>query len=212
MQKWIAILGLTVATSALADAALPPTDQTSASRSPQVCERYLAPGTARPTQAVATDVSLHLTDAGQVQNPTLFRSSGRDDLDKAALACVAKTRLPPIQRDGMPIAVDIVMAVAWLPNGSNVYPAGPSGSPALCDIRQMYPVQAVQDHEQGDVSVVVRIGETGAVKSMKVVKSSGYPLLDQASLDCTAKLQYFPVKQNGRGVEFDRQFAFRWAL
>jgi len=50
---------------------------------------------------------------GSIHDIALYRSSGNNDLDKAALACESATGREPMMRDGKPIDGNGVGAVGW---------------------------------------------------------------------------------------------------
>jgi TonB family protein len=45
-----------------------------------------------------------------------------------------------------------------------------------------YPFEARQRHEQGNVFIGLTVGRSGRPENIKLLKSSGYPILDQAAL------------------------------
>lgn len=48
--------------------------------------------------------------------------------------------------------------------------------------QHIYPPQAARRHQQGTVTLMLYIGSDGALEKIEIVKSSGYPLLDQAAV------------------------------
>jgi len=53
-----------------------------------------------------------------------------------------------------------------------------------CD--RFYPGEALQKRETGEVLVGYDVGKQGEITNVHVVKSSGWPLLDQAALTCAS--------------------------
>jgi len=82
-------------------------------------------------------------------------------------------------------------------------PSGPiEGLAVRCDEPAVvYPSASRRRHEEGSVTVRVVIDTRGKVTSVNVVKSSGFPQLDQAARNFGLGLRCDPPMQNGRVVE-----------
>jgi periplasmic protein TonB len=90
-------------------------------------------------------------------------------------------------------------------------PPAPPPEPRTIDIgavryRQQpvlaYPAASRRFGEQGRVSVRVRVNESGQPDAMQVVRSSGYPRLDDAALDAVRATRFHPYTQDGRAMPF----------
>lgn len=87
--------------------------------------------------------------------------------------------------------------------------AGGSAAPvvrtvAACDTRLLdsdYPSSARRDELEGRVVVQVRVLPSGRVQEPKVVKGSGFAVLDAAALRASAHWRCTPARQNGEAVE-----------
>jgi protein TonB len=67
-----------------------------------------------------------------------------------------------------------------------------------------YPLAARQRGETGVVELAFSIDRDGHVLASKIVKSSGYPALDQESMTTVRRAEPFPVPPNGlEGEKFD---------
>jgi protein TonB len=67
-----------------------------------------------------------------------------------------------------------------------------------------YPLAARRRGETGQVELAFSIDRAGHVLSSRVVKSSGYPVLDQESMTTVQRAAPFPTPPNGLdGVKFD---------
>ncbi|MGH8155106.1 MAG: energy transducer TonB, partial [Rhodanobacteraceae bacterium] len=61
-----------------------------------------------------------------------------------------------------------------------------------------YPIQAIRQGQQGTVILDVTINAQGEVIDVKVEKSSGYRVLDQAAVAAARKWRFNPGIQNGK--------------
>ena len=60
-----------------------------------------------------------------------------------------------------------------------------------------YPRLSKDIGEQGIVNVKMMIDETGSVKGVQVITSSGYERLDRAASDLASRIRFAPYKING---------------
>ncbi len=75
---------------------------------------------------------------------------------------------------------------------------------ASCDTRLLdsdYPASARRDEREGRVLVQAHVLQSGQVQESRVVKSSGFAVLDQAALRASAHWRCTPARQNGEAVE-----------
>ena len=75
-----------------------------------------------------------------------------------------------------------------------------------------YPMQARRRKQEGVVLVEVRLDARGSQRARAVLKSSGFPALDEAALDAVARWQFLPEQNNGLGVPSRVQIPVRFAL
>lgn len=82
-------------------------------------------------------------------------------------------------------------------------PSGPiEGLAVKCDEpRVVYPTQSRRVGEEGTVMLRLVIDQKGVVSSANVVKSSGFPRLDQAARSAALAMRCAPPMQSGRAVE-----------
>jgi TonB family protein len=162
--------------------------------------------------STATAVVLFRADIdvyGTMRNPVLYRSSGNADFDKAVLACADGNLASAVHSGGLPAdANGVVGYFAW-PGGSSLLTPLANGSMALC---QNYPPEEVKAGNQGDVVFSYRVTADGWTKDVKIVKSSGFPGLDQASRDCASSWRFFSYMKNGQPIEVEREGAAKWRL
>ncbi|MFH1197726.1 MAG: TonB family protein [bacterium] len=61
----------------------------------------------------------------------------------------------------------------------------------------VYPVEAIVKKYEGKVSIKLFVTKEGSVSKMEINKSSGYPILDSATVSYSEKLKFIPAKLNG---------------
>lgn len=83
-----------------------------------------------------------------------------------------------------------------------VAPAKPlaTGTPIMPCPKPLWPKVSLRKSEQGTVTMELLIAPSGEVRESRVSKSSGFPLLDAAALEATAKCKFEPVLENGKAV------------
>jgi TonB family protein len=155
-----------------------------------------------------TIISVHVSAGGTVNGPRVARSSGYPDLDNAALACVNGVKVAPLLSGGVPIEADTDMQVTWRRSTFQGVPATING--VVCP--PAYPPLAVRLHHEGETNITYTIGANGWVKNLTVTKSSGYDELDKAVTNCFSQSVFWPVMQQGHGVEIDRKLSIKWRL
>jgi protein TonB len=64
-----------------------------------------------------------------------------------------------------------------------------------------YPPQAVRQHHEGTVTLLILVGVDGVPKDIKVEKSSGFRELDRAAMDAARNWRFNPEVKGGRKVE-----------
>ncbi|MDE2182328.1 MAG: TonB family protein [Alphaproteobacteria bacterium] len=80
---------------------------------PLTCSAYYPASAAEKREAGSTLVSFVVDTDGRVSRPEVMRSSGFEDLDQAASACVTAWRYLPATRDGKPAAFGWRAIVDW---------------------------------------------------------------------------------------------------
>jgi TonB family protein len=76
-----------------------------------------------------------------------------------------------------------------------------------------YPAESLRLREEGTVTMDLCISRTGAVESAKLLKSSGYPALDEAALKWMSKLAVSPATRDGKPIAVcNYPLAYQWSL
>jgi protein TonB len=65
----------------------------------------------------------------------------------------------------------------------------------------VYPRESLLNREQGTVVLLIEVDESGKITSVQVKESSGYPRLDQASVDHVRRRWFFALGKGKRVYE-----------
>lgn len=79
-------------------------------------------------------------------------------------------------------------------------------------IHLVWPQESLDNEETGKVRMSFLVGEDGVVKDAKVLQSSGFHRLDQASLDGIRKCMFKPATENGRPVASWLEMKYVWSM
>lgn len=90
--------------------------------------------------------------------------------------------------------------------GDNIIPASPDDRTR--NRPPIYPVDAARRGQQGTVIVVINVSPLGLTAGAEVVRSSGYPSLDNAVLDAVRTWRFRPAIRDGLAVPFDMPMQF----
>jgi TonB family protein len=82
---------------------------------------------------------------------------------------------------------------------------------STCD-KPVWPKEALQKAQQGKVTLAFMISESGAVTDSKIVKSSGFPMLDMAARDGIMKCRFKPATQDGTPQAAWMKMQYVWTL
>lgn len=175
-------------------------------RSPD-CDSYLPPGFKIPPESAPTMFWFRVDLQGNVQTLSLYRSSGNNELDQAALTCV--NSLPrsgkPFTQNGTPIDVTWVSAITWNYPRHHLTLPDPSGNPHFCAHSGYLKPGMMVRPLGGNALVAFRLGTDGSVKDATIKQSAGSSSLDRAALDCVSAWLYLPALHNGVPVEIDHE-------
>ncbi|MBX3629551.1 MAG: TonB family protein [Nitrosomonas sp.] len=119
-----------------------------------------------------------------------------------------------------PAAVDLVAAIQ--PQAGNPAPGNmptdlmisPTELSVICPelAAPPYPRISRQLGEYGDVVLRLEVSESGVVRSVQVVSSSGYKRLDEAAIEATRTWRCNPPRQNGHPVSAIALQPFKFVL
>lgn len=78
--------------------------------------------------------------------------------------------------------------------------------------RFQYPMDAARQGQMGTTVVGFKVHADGSVTDVSVLRSSGYPLLDDAAVSQIAGRHYFPATENGTPVDFQNSAIFQFEV
>ncbi len=144
----------------------------------------------------------------------VFKSSGSDLLDKAALAAAKKAKFKPAMQNAQPVAVWVSNAFTFKEGECKTEPKPETtGIPGKDDLvafdvapkliyqeAPVYPPEAEGKGIEGVVRINAFIGKDGVPVKILIDKSSGNELLDKSAAQAAVKSRYEPAQQDGRPV------------
>jgi protein TonB len=115
----------------------------------------------------------------------------------------APTPRPPAPAESAPASNPVPTSTRTLP-AINAAPANPVpgqyvniSQPSFQNrVEPDYPIPARRQHQQGSVVVGLYLNELGTLDKVEIVKSSGYPLLDEAAVEAMQQSQFHPAYQD----------------
>jgi TonB family protein len=139
---------------------------------PQAANRNYEEGT--------TLLRLHLDEAGAVSAVAVARSSGHEELDAAAVRCIATVRFQPAARNGTPLASVIRYGWTWKMDWGSSDPRKCDELKAAADAHA--PLPANNRPEKGAAVVCSCWEESGKARILQIVESSGSQRLDDGAI------------------------------
>lgn len=169
----------------------------------------LPPGVAASPPPKPVEVAV-IVDAGGAVSEAKAVEEGHAELDRAAVAILAKWRFRPGRKDGRPVAARLVVPVAFsVPETED---AGPFATPPLVPVEELdrapmlryqappaYPPDLRRRGVGGEVLVEFIIDERGLVRAPRVLRSP-HEALGEAAEVAVAQWTFFPGMKNGRAV------------
>ncbi|MGQ4809461.1 hypothetical protein NKDENANG_02878 [Candidatus Entotheonellaceae bacterium PAL068K] len=152
----------------------------------------------RPTPPPASVAPL---PAGQASQPQERDSPYQERMETPPLARSTSGSSPPSRtRTGNPSRT----ALGQVPTTSR------PRFPPHC--KPAYPLKARRRGWEGTVVLDYNILANGRVGDVKIVKSSGYPILDRVAKKAAKKCQHIPEQHNGKAVTQRAKVPFVWTL
>ncbi len=169
----------------------------------------LPPGVSASPPPAPVEVAVVVNAAGEVSEAKVVKED-RVEMDKAAVAILAKWRFRPGRKDGRPVASRLVVPVAFsLPDAAD---AGPFAAPAIVPVGELdrapmvryqeapvYPPDLRRRGIGGEVLVEFVIDERGIVRAPRVLRAP-HEALGEAAEVAVAQWTFFPGVKNGRAV------------
>jgi|GEM_PF-1147202 len=96
---------------------------------------------------------------------------------------------------------------------ADAFRQGVSGSVRMkSEIRPYYPLGARLRGEEGAVTLRVWVNDSGRARRCEVVRSSGYPALDQSAVDAARRARYVSTQPGAWRAETETTLTFRFKL
>ncbi|MDM5181730.1 TonB family protein [Massilia sp. DJPM01] len=135
----------------------------------------------------------------------LLRLPRRLALVVAVLASVS-TNAPAQQDAGGQTPVHV-----QAPPPLSANPVKPAIKPGSC-AKPVFPKAALRSMQEGTVTLSFLIGTSGAVVDAKIVKSSGFPLLDMAAINGIRRCAFNPTMVDGKAEQAWMQMQYVWTF
>lgn len=105
---------------------------------------------------------------------------------------------------------DNAPAGTGLVSGAQVIPAGPDST--VHNAPPAYPAEAARRNEQGTVHLLIHVAPDGSATAVDIIRSSGYPLLDDAARRAVLGWHFRPATQGGVPVASELPFNVHFEL
>ena len=129
----------------------------------------------------------------------------------------------------VPIAEDLAPAIevtslqkeSILPPDRAAVPAQPA-VPSIPSVRprpifvpggwERYPAESIRAHETGRPTITICISAAGAIDSVQLTQSSGFPRLDQAAVGIGKEARFRPAMREGKPMPFCVPYRITFAI
>ncbi|MGH6873003.1 MAG: TonB family protein [Rhizomicrobium sp.] len=146
----------------------------------------------------SVDLSYVVTADGSTKDLAVAKTSGDDELDQAALSCVAAFRYRPAMKNGVAIDFPWKSRVIWkISDTTTPLPVLSAASPRSCPLERQDSSRAAPPYP---VTLIVKTGSDGTVTGEDIAESSGDDIFDNYVLDCVKHWTYDPPLVNGAPV------------
>lgn len=86
------------------------------------------------------------------------------------------------------------------------------GATIKAQVTPEYPRRSILFQEEGSVTILLEIDESGSVKNAIVEKSSGHDRLDRAALEAASSAEFLPAIKDGESVASRQELTFNFKL
>jgi protein TonB len=144
-----------------------------------------------------TTLSYTIEIDGSIKNITVFKSSGNDMLDQAAIQCATNWTYKPAMRNGQPVAVPWKAKVRW----------AIGRVPQQADGEVVFPVAAAPAHRCAEQTAGLRvmldfkIEPDGAVKDVTVRTATASDDVVKSLIACVSQWRFQPPMLHGQPSE-----------
>jgi protein TonB len=140
---------------------------------------------------------------------------------RAIVAVAPEMNIPAAEDPPPPIQVTALREV-FIAQPAPRAVSAPAAVPAVPNVRprpiyvpggrDRYPAESIRASESGTPTITICISESGAVDSVEVTLSSGFPRLDQAALGIGREARFRPAKLDGKPVSLCVPYRIKFAI
>ena len=154
-----------------------------------------------------TGVSFIITTDGSLKNLAVFKTSGDDGLDLAALNCALQWRYKPAMQFGVPVEVPWKAKVRWRVSDGVSWPPQPTGAPHVCTEARSNPGRTTPPDP---AVLLVNTNADGTVASASVEEPSGDKIFDAYAVDCAKHWTYAAPLVEGKPADSQTVAIVTW--
>lgn len=166
-------------------------------------------------------VRIVVDKSGDVHDPQIVTSSGFERLDAACIAAFSSGHMIPATENGFPIEKTVAIPINWSLNEIHTTSRQPmfAGFPVLDTIVVTAQIKPELEATNPAVSfststcyLLVWIRSSGKIQAVQVVKSSGYPRLDDACRKAVINQKMLPWTRDGAAIDAWVIIPVEWRL
>ncbi len=158
--------------------------------------------------ARVVEMKLLVRADGSVGDGQITRPSDSQGLDSATLNEVTDCKFIPAMHEGVAVDAWFSFKYDWKIN----YPfISPMIQMQTCDMPH-YPKESLRNNNTGTVKMAFLIDVNGGVRNTRLVRSSGFPLLDSAVKDGIELCKFSPATDDGKRVEAWSFIEYNWTM
>ncbi len=154
------------------------------------------------------EMQLLIRADGSVGDGKITRPTDSQALDNATLNGATDCKFIPATHEGTAVDAWFSFIYDWRIN----YPyIAPTLQMKTCEMPR-YPQDALRNNNTGTVKVAFLIDVNGDVRDSRLVRSSGFPLLDSAAKDGIEKCKFSPATDDGKRIEAWSIIQYKWTM
>jgi protein TonB len=155
-------------------------------------------------------VNAHVKANGVVREAKIVKTTGFATLDDACIKAALSIWFIPATEDGKPVESWVLQPITWAIRGTKQPEIDPAYKLKVGDA--YYPETSRALHEEGDCIVAIFVSEDGTLVNARLDASSGFPMLDQASLSAVKEAKFTPGIKNGTPAALPGYIVISWRL
>lgn len=154
------------------------------------------------------EMKLLIRADGSVGDGKITRPTDSQALDSATLNGATDCKFIPATHEGTAVDAWFSFIYDWRIN----YPfIAPIIQTKNCEMPR-YPQEALRNNNTGTVNMAFLIDVNGDVRNSRLVRSSGFPLLDSAVKDAIELCKFSPATDDGKRIEAWSFIQYNWTM